>query len=189
VNYEEFRVQVNGHLKEEHNIDLADIEKIIGEPKTKEVYESDETPDWAAVAVWELAVATGRLLQLRLVVVDWTEYWELDPEDMQYIDRIEQVYLYDKLERTFCCEVTPSRFLVPIETRPVFKEGVEDEGIKEKIYDIVQGSEDYEPMYVHTYEADRMKGEDIGYAIVEEGEEYRDVFDTMESYCRMNSLI
>lgn len=49
---------------------------------------------------------------LRVILIDETEYW---PKDLQEkCGRISCAYLYDNAVNVFCCEMTPSKELTPL---------------------------------------------------------------------------
>lgn len=51
------------------------------------------------------------LPEWRAVSFDHTRFFNIQEEDKPFIEKILGVYFYDATERTFCCEITPSRFL------------------------------------------------------------------------------
>lgn len=56
---------------------------------------------------------TERLpIDARCVLFDETDYYGIDDEDKPFIGSINGIYLYDKNERTHCCEWTPSYWLI-----------------------------------------------------------------------------
>ena len=50
-------------------------------------------------------------IDARLVALDRTRDFMIDDADRPHIKQIRSVYLYDKNERTHCCELTPSYWL------------------------------------------------------------------------------
>jgi hypothetical protein len=46
------------------------------------------------------------------VALDETEFYDIDPDDTPYIERIISVYLFDRNEIIRCCELTPSYYLI-----------------------------------------------------------------------------
>jgi hypothetical protein len=63
-------------------------------------------------------------LDARIVTLDETRHWNLEPQNMVYVERIETMYVYDANEVTYCCETTPSYCLYPIDTRVLFRDGI-----------------------------------------------------------------
>jgi hypothetical protein len=51
--------------------------------------------------------------EFHAVLFDETQDYSFQLGDKQYIRRIEQVYVYDYREETFCCEITPTFYLEP----------------------------------------------------------------------------
>lgn len=49
--------------------------------------------------------------EIHAIVFDTTRYWDKGFLEEHGITKIEEVYLYDKNEVTYCCEVTPSYWL------------------------------------------------------------------------------
>ena len=51
-------------------------------------------------------------IDARVIAIDETKFYTFPAEHAPYIDRILAVYLYDASERTHCCELTPSHFMI-----------------------------------------------------------------------------
>jgi len=51
------------------------------------------------------------------VALDQTLDYYIEPEDAPYIARIWEGYVFDRNQRTHCCELTPSYFLLYLQTR------------------------------------------------------------------------
>ena len=64
-------------------------------------------PDWKRYNWW------------LVVIPDSLNEWSLPDDMMDAIEKIETVYLINRAEVTHVCEMTPSYWLTPIETRPV----------------------------------------------------------------------
>lgn len=184
--YETWRLAVNDELQRDHNIELELLEKLLGKENVNVFFESAAAPHWAATEIWELALESNRLMRMRAVAKDETGYWSLEERLMQHVERIETVYIYDMLRETNCCEITPSRWLAPVDTRAVLKEGVDDDWLIDEIHDAVASNRDWEGMYIHTYKADKMKGVDLGYRIVPEDMDYDGAFAEEEEYYMSN---
>ena len=50
-------------------------------------------------------------IHVSAVALDETRYYNLAEADKRLIKAIKSVYIYDRDERTFCCEITPSYWL------------------------------------------------------------------------------
>lgn len=100
-----------------------------------------------------------------LVALDETPYWMLPADIMQHIERIEAVFVFDRNEATYLCEMTPSYCLYLVEHRPVFKDDDLDERIKERGYDTIQGAfidDDIDYMHCHAMDQliEKLKNEE-----------------------------
>ncbi len=51
-------------------------------------------------------------IDVRVIAIDETAYYEFPPEHAPYIRAIRGVYLYDANQRTYCCELTLSHRLI-----------------------------------------------------------------------------
>jgi hypothetical protein len=96
------------------------------------------------------------------------EHWNIPANLLQYIERIETVWLFDRNVHVHCCEITPSYELWPIETRAIFTDHLERclvdgpeeelvtiEKIRDEIDEFVRTGEDYEVSYRHVAPMDR----------------------------------
>lgn len=61
------------------------------------------------------------------VAIDETQFWNMDPEDLPFVEKIYGVYVYDASTYTYCCEFTPSYWLEFIENSFVFTSDTPDE--------------------------------------------------------------
>lgn len=133
----------------------------------------------------------------RLIALDETQYWNL-PEFAGKFTRIERVYLYDRAQHVYCCEMTPSYYLMPIETHAVYADNV-SENVRDEINIALISNEDCEGMYLHVAQLDRLaeelskepnrtytiKAEDF----IEEEQTYEELLAAIEEDCRCNSRI
>ena len=62
----------------------------------------------------------------RTVALDVTGHCDFSEGDRDYVKGIYDVYMYDHNERTFCCELTPSYYLVHLYTTIVFVDNIRD---------------------------------------------------------------
>lgn len=94
-----------------------------------------------------------------LVKFDQTQYWRLPPEQMQHVERIVQVLLFDRNEITHCCEITPSYCLFPVETRAEYKDPIydgsrESERLRDQIDSEIRRWQCHECEYHHCHRLD-----------------------------------
>ncbi len=86
------------------------------------------------------------------------EHWNI-PEYLPYIERIETVWFFDKNVHVYCCEVTPSYELWPLETRVIFKDSF-DHDVDEELRDKIESDVSYwscdEVEYHHVRALDHM---------------------------------
>lgn len=91
------------------------------------------------------------------VVLDETNLYTIDPADAPYIARIRGVYLFDRNERTHCCELTPSYYLIHLYDQVIPTDAGEalDDADREALYEKYEhnGGED---CYVHCGEIERI---------------------------------
>lgn len=87
------------------------------------------------------------------VALDETEYYNIDPADAPHIERIMGVYLFDRNERTHCCELTPSYYLIHLYDEIVFSTDADDvmEALDEKY-----AHEPSDDIYVHCGEIEKI---------------------------------
>jgi hypothetical protein len=131
-------------------------------------------------------------LHMRAVQIDETSDWTLIGEGYEKVEKIYGIYLYDLNEQTYCCEMTPSRYLYYIETIVVFKEEVSDEirdGIQDDINEVV-ALNDIRGHYMHCRYADALEGRTFDPETVSfDDVSYEDQVEAWLEYARCNSLI
>jgi hypothetical protein len=86
------------------------------------------------------------------VGLDVTRHYQIEDEDKPFVDKIIDVFIYNKNECTHCCELTPSYYLEYLETFVLFEGDVPDE-VRERI-DERYCHEPTEDCYAHTYFVD-----------------------------------
>jgi hypothetical protein len=74
---------------------------------------------------------------IKYVKIDETRHWNPDFLAKYGIERMVAVYVYDANTYTYCCELTPSHWLEFIETQPETKEWLEDNEVREEMYDAI----------------------------------------------------
>ena len=107
---------------------------------------SEIKPDWQAVKL------------------DVTKLYNIEEKDKPFIKSINDVFMYDKNTHTFCCEATPSYFLIHLYTFVEFNEEdllgpankvVERDGIEQRYC-----YEHTDDCYMHAHEVDNLPGRD-----------------------------
>lgn len=132
------------------------------------------------------------------IELDQTQYWT--EEATQYCDKIMTVYYYNASQHTYCCEITPSYWLTPVYSYPIFKKEIYDlpdkefEKIEDKVKSILmQGDADNEGGYYHVHDInsveDKHKKPLSGYDgryYAPNGKKYRELEEDVMQYMRSN---
>lgn len=85
-----------------------------------------------------------------LVAFDDTEHWHLGGDLKKHVERIDTVYLFNRLEQTFVAELYPSYYLRFVGSVPVYKDRENlPEEIAEKIEDELRLWQETDGIYVH----------------------------------------
>jgi hypothetical protein len=96
-------------------------------------------------------------IDAHVIALDETNHYFIDPKDKPFIKQIRGVYLYDANQHTYCCEFTPSYWLMHLYDQVILsKEGEAlDEFAKDEIYQKYEfnGGED---IYVHCHTIDAL---------------------------------
>ena len=110
------------------------------------------------------------------VWMDETRFYNLAAEDAPFIERIIGVYILDRSERTYCCEVTPSYLLHHVYDVVTTYEETPDE-VRERLWEeyALNGGDD---IYVHCSVINALPPERIYYVW---GDGANDDNDAMES--------
>lgn len=90
-----------------------------------------------------------------IITLDETRNWHLTENLMQYIERIEGVYVFNRREHTYCCEMTPSYWLEFVENRAVFKPDTPD-AVQDEIDSEILSAQNESGIYVHIYQVDEL---------------------------------
>ena len=98
-------------------------------------------------------MTTKRKTNFKVVVIDESQSWNQDTLKVCG-GKIQTVYLYDANMVTYCCEITPSYYLLPLYCIPAhsFNE-LENEA---QNY-LQRGESTCEPIYMHCREVERLK--------------------------------
>jgi hypothetical protein len=94
-------------------------------------------------------------IDARVVALNVTGRYLIDDQDRPFIKRIDDVFLYDRNERTHCCEWTPSHYLIYLYTNVVVSAETDDrkrEALQEKY-----GYLPTDNCYVHCHEIDAIE--------------------------------
>jgi len=127
----------------------------------------------------------------RLLVEDETEHWTLPDFPGA---RVETVYLFNAAEHTYCCELTPSYWLVPVETRGILPEydAAENpsaalERKRDALQEAIYGEDIYDGHYRYVHEVNLERTVPVAWD--HDPEVTRDEeAEAVEEYCRCNSL-
>lgn len=134
-----------------------------------------------------------------LIAIEETGDWKL--ENMDQIDTIEIVYLYDSKRVTHACEVTPSYELHPIETRGILRDEFDTDEIREELSTEILRECDSDVKYYHCKDVEKMVKElsDKPFRYKDLGEEeideekieggYKCILESTIEYYRCNSGI
>lgn len=87
-------------------------------------------PDWQCVALEE------------------TQHWNLAEEDRPFIVKMMGVYIHDRSSYTYCCELTPSYFMIYLGDVAVLKHDTPDD-VRERINEKYECSYQGESGYMH----------------------------------------
>lgn len=100
-------------------------------------------------------------------------------------------YLVNVAEVTYCCELTPSYYLVPIELVPLTMPGDSDEEAHEALCtDLMEALTNTDPIYMHCSAIDRLPASmfvDFGTGARRGGDDA--TMDEMEEYLRGNCTV
>ncbi|MCI0421489.1 MAG: hypothetical protein L0312_20070 [Acidobacteria bacterium] len=89
-----------------------------------------------------------------LIALNRTQDYAIEDEDKPFVHAIREVYLYDRNEHTYCCELTPSYWLLYVSTMVLFPEGTTEEVIERVEQRYIADSPPSDNCYVHVYEID-----------------------------------
>jgi RimJ/RimL family protein N-acetyltransferase len=148
---ENLREQLNlrNQLAEIHESDADD--NLIDDVRHKLMAAESELEEWEA----DLERSP---IDAHVSALDETGHWNIDAEHAPYIKAIRGVYLFDRNERTHCCEITPSHYLIHLYDQVIFTDAGEelDDYAKDDIYQTYEYTGQSEDIYVHCRTVDRM---------------------------------
>ena len=96
-------------------------------------------------------------IDARVISLDETSYFNIDPADAPYIAEIRSGYFFDRNEVTHCCELTGSHYLIFISTSAILTDAGQEltDEQKDELYEKYEcyGGDD---IYVHCHTIDRL---------------------------------
>jgi hypothetical protein len=98
---------------------------------------------------------TEEELDIHVIALEETEFFQLEESERPYIRGIHGVYFYDKNCHTYCCELSPSYYFHFLYYTVIVHESVDD-SVRERLSDKYETlpSED---MYINVYLADALQ--------------------------------
>ena len=107
-----------------------------------------------------IATTRNRALPIDAYVVAFSQIWDyaIKEEDQPHIQDIRGVYLFDRNQRTFCCEMTPSYWLIHLYDEVILTPEA-DEALNESEKDAIYQEYEYcggDDIYVHCHTIDGM---------------------------------
>jgi hypothetical protein len=127
---------------------------------------------------------TTTRIDARVVALDVTANYWIDEQDRPLIERIDDVFLYDKSERTHCCEWTPSYYLIYLYTSILCREAMDEhrrDELDQKYAHIATDN-----CYVHCHQIDVIEDQAERSRYYKHGdpgfEKCRDEFDSEEAW-------
>jgi hypothetical protein len=95
----------------------------------------------------------------RIIALDETEFYHLPDEHKPYIKAIRGVYLYDANSHAYCCELTPSYWLIHLYNSVLLtEEGLAlDDDARGEIYDEYEYDTGGDDCYMHVATIDRLE--------------------------------
>ncbi len=93
------------------------------------------------------------------VPIDVTQYYNIADSDRPHIKKIVDVFIYDRNERTYCCEITPSYYLIYLYTTIEFADPDISEDVRDSIQQAYCCYESTDDCYMHCSNVERIKGQ------------------------------
>jgi len=87
-----------------------------------------------------------------VVSLDETQHYAIAEEHKPHIEQIRGVYLFNRNERTYCCEMTPSHYLIHLYDVVVLSAAGEalEESARDRLHDEYENCGG-EPIYLHCH--------------------------------------
>jgi hypothetical protein len=97
-------------------------------------------------------------IDARIIALDETEFYHLEPEEQRLIRAIKGVYLYDANRHTHCCELTPSYYLIFLyNSVNLTDEGLAlDDEARGELYDKFEVECGGDDCYMHVHTVDQL---------------------------------
>jgi len=106
-----------------------------------------------------------------VIALDETDHYYISEADRPYIRQIRGVYLFDRNERTHCCELTPSYYLIRLWDEVLLTEAGEalDDFAADRLYQEYEycGGDD---CYVHCHTIEKLIGDSKPFTVHHHGD-------------------
>ncbi len=133
----------------------------------------------------------AKVVDMHVIALDETKYWRDDIA--KACGTIKRVYMFDRNQQTYCCEITPSYFLYPLYS-------FASNEISDEIYDDLMAGDgsSREGIYMHVSDIDSMDPLPKGFShhldggikyYAPDGKKYRQIIEAAEEYFRGNCPI
>ena len=99
-------------------------------------------------------IVNRRPIDAYVVSFSEIDHYSIRKEDRPYIQDIRGVYLLNRNERTFCCEMTPSYWLIHLYDELIFPADVDLDESRKDALDEEYGHCGGENIYVHCHSID-----------------------------------
>lgn len=120
-------------------------------------------------------------LDVRAVVLDETEYWNMPPEVARHVASVGTIYIYDKNTHVHIASFQASYELYPVD-RQVVLNGV-DEDLREKILDWFEETPiDWQVEYMNTWDIDAIEANPTAYQYEKVDTYYREDIDDIDEF-------
>jgi hypothetical protein len=120
------------------------------------------------------------------VKINGTQHWDVEFLKKYGISEIWDVYIYDETTATYCCELTPSYALYPVDSFPVFKSDDVDEDVREEVYEQLDEARFADPEHVHYHHCSGIDSiSDDNKHLQDISDVDKDEWDTEEEYNKL----
>lgn len=119
-----------------------------------------------------------------VIKIDETRFFN-DEKLVKAAGKIFVIYMYDKNERTYCCELTPSYYLIPLYN---YSENWLEDDLNDELMNLEHLND---VMYVHCSDIDNggfeQKAKDCnGYYYATDGRKHKELLENAEEVLRVN---
>lgn len=131
-----------------------------------------------------------------VIALDETRNWNLEGLDPAVLT-VEAVYLFDRNQHTYLCEITPSYCLYHVEDRAVYADNTPDEVI-DRVDGLIMAESSEPETYYHVSDIDKLIGKvptyhygpPFGQGMPQfEGVTYDDALEGVLEYARCNAVV